>query len=105
MMADISETIASIRKAESDAESLIENANKQSTEMIQEARTNADSAVEAAKLEAQEEAKHILLAKEDEAGKEATIITNESETNIKNSLRGSENNVDSAAEVIIETVL
>ena len=57
------------------------------------------------KEEAQDEAKHILLAKEEEAGKEAVIITNTSESDIKESLRGSENNVDDAADIIIETVL
>ena len=51
------------------------------------------------------QAKHILLAKEEEAGKEAVIITNTSESDIKESLRGSENNVDDAADIIIETVL
>ena len=64
-----------------------------------------NSSIEAAKLEAQDEAKHIILAKEEEAGKEAVIITNQSESDIKESLRGSENNVDDAAEIIIETVL
>ena len=41
----------------------------------------------------------------EEAGKEAVIISNESDSNIRESLRGSENNVDAAAEIIIETVL
>lgn len=104
-MAIISDTISSIRKAESDADSLIEEANKKSTEMIQEARVNSDSLIEAAKAEAEDQAKHIILAKEEEARKEAVIITNESEQHIKDSLRGSENNVDDAAEIIIETVL
>mgnify|MGYP002514008020 CR=1 FL=1 len=63
------------------------------------------STIEAAKLEAQDQAKHMLLAKEEEAGKEAVIISNESDSNIRESLRGSENNVDAAAEIIIETVL
>ncbi|OED30464.1 hypothetical protein [Methanosphaera sp. WGK6] len=104
-MANISEAIGSIRQAESEADSMIEEANKKSTEMIQEARVKVDSSIEAAKDEAQDEAKHILLAKEEEAGKEAVIITNQSESDIKASLRGSENNVDDAAEIIIETVL
>jgi V/A-type H+-transporting ATPase subunit G/H len=104
-MASISETISAIRQAESEADSAIENANKKSTEMIQEARATVDSKIEAAKLEAQDKAKHMLLAKEEEAGKEAVIITNESEANIKESLRGSENNVEAAADIIIETVL
>jgi V/A-type H+-transporting ATPase subunit G/H len=104
-MASISEAINTIRQAESAADSIVEEANKKSTEMIQEARAKVDSQIEAAKEEAQDQAKHILLAKEEEAGKEAVIITNESETNIRESLRGSENNVDAAADVIIETVL
>ena len=103
-MANISEAIGSIRQAESEADSMIEEANKKSTEMIQDARVKVDSSIEAAKLEAQDEAKHIILAKEEEAGKEAVIITNQSESDIKESLRGSENNVDDAAEIIIETV-
>ena len=37
--------------------------------------------------------------------KEAVIISNESDSNIRESLRGSEDNVDAAAEIIIETVL
>ncbi|RAP51431.1 MAG: hypothetical protein BZ138_05220 [Methanosphaera sp. rholeuAM270] len=104
-MANISEAIGLIRQAESDADSIVEEANKKSTEMIQKARAKVESDIEAAKLEAQDQAKHILLAKEEEAGKEAVIITNESESNIKESLRGSENNVDAAADIIIETVL
>lgn len=104
-MANISEAISAIRKAESDADGIIDEANKKSTEMIQEARAKVDSEIDTAKSEAQDEAKHILLAKEEEAGKEAVIITNKSESDIKESLRGSENNVDDAAEIIIETVL
>jgi V/A-type H+-transporting ATPase subunit G/H len=73
--------------------------------MIQEARAEVDSNVEAAKEEANDQAKHVLLAKEEEAGKEAVIITNTSESDIKESLRGSENNVEAAADIIIETVL
>ena len=98
-MANISEDIGSIRQAESEADIIVEEANKKSTEMIQEARAKVDSDIEAAKEE------HILLAKEEEAGKEAVIITNTSESDIKESLRGSENNVDDAADIIIETVL
>jgi V/A-type H+-transporting ATPase subunit G/H len=104
-MANISETIGSIRKAESEADSLIAEANTKSTEMIQEARQKAESVIEAAKEEAQDQAKHIILAKEDEAGKQAVIITNEAESTIKESLRGSEQKIDDAAEIIIETVL
>lgn len=104
-MANISEDIGSIRQAEFEADIIVEEANKKSTEMIQEARAKVDSDIEAAKEEAQDEAKHILLAKEEEAGKEAVIITNTSESDIKESLRGSENNVDDAADIIIETVL
>ncbi|MCD7781886.1 MAG: V-type ATP synthase subunit H [Methanosphaera sp.] len=104
-MVDISETIGEIRQAESDADSIIEDANKKSTEMIQEARLKVEEDVEKAKEEAQDEVKHILLAKEEEAGKEATIITNQSESDLKDSLRGSQNKIDDAADVIIETVL
>ena len=104
-MANISEAISSIRQAESDADSIIEEAKQKSTEMIQEARATVDSNVEKAKEEANDQAKHVLLAKEEEAGKEAVIITNTSESDIRESLRGSENNVEAAAEIIIETVL
>ena len=104
-MASISDAISVIRQAESDANSIIEEANKKSTEMIQEARANVDSKIETAKEEAQDKAKHMLLAKEEEAGKQAVIITNESDANIRESLRGSENNVDAAADIIIDTVL
>jgi V/A-type H+-transporting ATPase subunit G/H len=104
-MANISEAIGLIRQAESEADSIIEEAKKKSTEMIQEARAEVDSNVEAAKEEANDQAKHVLLAKEEEAGKEAVIITNTSESDIKESLRGSENNVEAAADIIIETVL
>ncbi len=104
-MVSISDAINTIRKAESEADSIVEEANKKSTEMIQEARANVDSTIEAAKAEAQDKAKHMLLAKEEEAGKEAVIISNESDSNIKESLRGSENNVEAAADIIIDTVL
>lgn len=104
-MVSISETISAIRQAESEADSLIEETNQKSTEMIQEARVNAESVIEAAKAEAEDQAKHIVLAKEEEAGKEAVKITNESEASIKESLRGSHDKVDDAAEIIIETVL
>ena len=104
-MASISDAISVIRQAESEADSIVEESNKKSTEMIQEARAKVDSTIEAAKLEAQHLAKHMLLAKEVEAGKEAVIISNESDSNIRESLRGSEDNVEAAAEIIIETVL
>jgi V/A-type H+-transporting ATPase subunit G/H len=104
-MASISDAISIIRQAESEADSIVEESNKKSTEMIQEARAKVDSTIEAAKLEAQDQAKHMLLAKEEEDGKEAVIISNESDSIIRESLRGSENNVEAAAEIIIETVL
>lgn len=104
-MANISDAISSIRQAESEAESMIDEANTKSTQMIQEARFKVDSDIEAAIAEANDEAKHIILAKEEEAGKEAVVITNQSDADIKQSLAGSENNVESAADIIIETVL
>ncbi len=104
-MVDISDTIGTIRQAESDADSLIEEANKKSTVMIQEARQKVDSDIEQAKVEAQEEVERLILAKEDEAGSEAATITNQSEEELKNSLRGSQDKVVDAAEIIIETVL
>ena len=48
-MANISEDIGSIRQAESEADIIVEEANKKSTEMIQEARAKVDSDIEAAK--------------------------------------------------------
>ncbi|MDO5850937.1 MAG: ATP synthase archaeal subunit H [Methanobacteriaceae archaeon] len=104
-MASISETISNVRKAESDADSLIENANQKSAEMIQNARTEAESCIDEAKNDAFEESKHVLLAKEEEAKKEAVIITNESDKTVKDTLRGSEQNVEAAADTIIKTVL
>ncbi len=104
-MEEISETIGSIRKAESDADSIIEEANKKSTEMIQEARQKVDSDIEQAKTDAQEEVERIILAKEEEAGSEAASITNKSDEDLENSLRGSQDKIDDAAEIIIKTVL
>ena len=54
-MANISEDIGSIRQAESEADIIVEEANKKSTEMIQEARAKVDSDIEAAKEEAQDD--------------------------------------------------
>ncbi|PAV06999.1 V-type ATP synthase subunit H [Methanosphaera cuniculi] len=104
-MANISEAISAIRKAESDADGIIDEANKKSTEMIQQARSTVDSQISKAIEEANDEAKHIVNAREDEAAKEAVIINNESDQDIKKSLMGSEKNVEDAADIIIEIVL
>lgn len=104
-MANISDAISSIRQAESEADGIIDDANKKSTEMIQEARSKVDSDINKAVDEANDEAKHIILAREEEAGKEAVVIKNKSDEDIKRSLMGSENNVEDAADIIIETVL
>ena len=103
-MANISEAISAIRKAESDADGIIDEANKKSTEMIQQARSTVDSQISKA-IEEANEAKHIVNAREDEAAKEAVIINNESDQDIKKSLMGSEKNVEDAADIIIEIVL
>ena len=81
-MAEISEAIAMIKKAESDAEQLILDSESKSVDMINESKINAENIINEAKKAAEEEAKNTVFDEEKAMA-----------------------NVDDAASIIVKNVL
>ena len=93
-MAEISEAIAMIKKAESDAEQLILDSESKSVDMINEAKKAAE-----------EEAKNTVFDAEDKAKKEAQSIAKDGEANVASLKEKAMANVDDAASIIVKNVL
>ena len=103
-MAEISEAIAMIKKAESDAEQLILDSESKSVDMINESKINAEIINEAKKA-AEEEAKNTVFDAEDKAKKEAQSIAKDGEANVASLKEKAMANVDDAASIIVKNVL
>ena len=83
-MAGISEAITQIKKAESDADSLVEQSTVDAKAMIDEATVKANEMIELAKNEASEEAQSTVFNAEENAKKEAESITSQAEKDVEN---------------------
>ena len=99
-MAEISEAIAMIKKAESDAEQLILDSESKSVDKI-----NAENIINEAKKAAEEEAKNTVFDAEDKAKKEAQSIAKDGEANVASLKEKAMANVDDAASIIVKNVL
>ena len=102
-MAEISEAIAMIKKAESDAEQLILDSESKSVDMINESKINAENIINEAKKA--EEAKNTVFDAEDKAKKEAQSIAKDGEANVASLKEKAMANVDDAASIIVKNVL
>ena len=81
-MAEISEAIAMIKKAESDAEHLILDSESKSVDMLNASNINAENIINEAKKAAEEEAKNTVFDAEDKAKKEAQSIAKDGAANV-----------------------
>ena len=118
-MAEISEAIAMIKKAESDAEQLILDSESKSVDMVNESKINAENIINEAKKAAEEdiefgpknfgateeEAKNTVFDAEDKAKKEAQSIAKDGEANVVSLKDKAMANVDEAASIIVKNVL
>ena len=104
-MTNISEAITTIKKAETDAEKLIEDSEVKATEMINEAKAKSAEMLDEAKKEAREESEVIISEAEDNAKNEAVTIKKPSDSDVAQITSQSKGKVDDAAKIIVENVL
>ena len=104
-MAEISDAIAMIKKAESDAEQLIIDSESQSKDLIAESKVNAEEIISQAKQAAEEEAKNTVFDAEDKATIEAESIAKKSDEDVAAIKNAAMANVDEAASVIVKNIL
>ncbi len=104
-MAEISEAIAMIKKAEDEADQLILDSEFKSKEMIDESKVNADNTIMAAKDEASKEAEKTVFDAEDKAKSEAKSIVSDAEGNLSSLKSKAMQNVDDAASIIVKNIL
>lgn len=104
-MAEISEAIAMIKKAEDEADQLVLDADFKSKEMIDNSRQDAEANLSKAKNEATQEAKKTIFDAEDKAKNKAKSITAESEGSINSLKNKAMANIDEAASIIVRHIL
>ena len=104
-MAEISEAIAMIKKAETDAEQLVLDSKIKSTDMINESRVNAVGIVNAVKGSAEEEVQNTIFDAEKKAKKEAEVIAADAEKYVNALKEKAMANVDEAAFIIVKNIL
>jgi V/A-type H+/Na+-transporting ATPase subunit G/H len=104
-MTTISEAITTIKKAENDADGLIDDSKKNSFEMIEDARTKSKEIVAKAKEDANNEAENILFEAETNAKKEAYKIANTTAEEVEVSKKKASDMVEEAADIIVKSVL
>jgi len=104
-MMSISEAITTIKKAENDADKLIEEAKERSVEMKEESREKVNSIIQEAKDEANEETDKILIKAEEDAKRETINISNHGEEIIRNTKNQSKGKIEEAVEIIVQNIL
>lgn len=104
-MTTISEAITTIKKAENDADRIIEEAKQTSFEMKDDAKQKTGKIIQGAKDEANEKAGEIVYSAEDDARKETSQIAIKSDENIKNIKNEATGNIDEAMESIVKNIL
>lgn len=104
-MISISEAITTIKKAENDAEKLIEDSKQTSSEMKEQAREKADALILNAREEAQTDTGGILSIAEEDARKETIQISNNANQNIDNINNQAKGKIDDAVKIIVKNVL
>ncbi len=104
-MMSISEAITTIKKAENDANKLVEDAMQESSQMKENAREKTKAVIQAAKDEAHEETGGIISSAEENARKETIQISNKADENIKNTENQAKGKIEGAVEIIVKNVL
>ena len=101
----ISEAITTIKKAENDADKLIEDSKQRSFKMKEEAKEKADVLIKNAKNEAHEETGEIIFKAEEDAKKETLQISNNANENINNIKNQATNKISNAVDIIVKNIL
>lgn len=104
-MMSISEAITTIKKAENDADKLIEEAKVRSVEMKEESRENASAIIQKAKDEANEKTGETLLKAEEDAKRETIHISNQADQKIKNTKDKATGKIGEATDIIVKNIL
>lgn len=104
-MTTISEAITTIKKAENDADKLIEDTKQRSSEKIDESRLKSKEIVEKSKEEAQSQADNMLFEAETNAKKEALHISNRTAEEVEITKKNAMDKVDEAADLVVKSIL
>ncbi len=104
-MTTISEAITTIKKAENDADKLIEYTKEKSSEKIEEARLKSKEIIEKSKEEARSQAENMLFEAETNAKKEALHISNKTAEKVEITKKTAMDKVDEASDIVVKSIL
>ena len=104
-MMSISEAITTIKKAENDADKLIEDSKQRSFKMKEEAKEKTEALIKNAKDEAYEETGDIIFKAEDSAKKETLHISKQADENINKTKNQATGKVNEAVNIIVTNIL
>lgn len=104
-MTTISEAITTIKKAENDADKLIEDTKEKSSKKIEESRLKSKEIMEKSKEESLGEAENMLFEAETKAKKEALHISNKTAEEIELNKKTAMDKVDEASDIIVRSIL
>ena len=104
-MTEISKAIKMIKEAENEADSLVNNSQVKSEEIIENARDNSNNLTKEIKTSAQEQADDIIFKSEEDARKEANSITFNAKNEMVSVKDNAMVNVDEAASFIVKNIL
>ncbi len=104
-MISISEAISTIKKAENDADKLIEDTKQKSLEMKEDAQEKAKTIIQSAKDEAQEETGEMISKAQDDARRETSQISYKADEDIKNTKNQASGKIDEAVDIIVKNIL
>jgi V/A-type H+-transporting ATPase subunit G/H len=104
-MITISEAITTIKKAENDAEGLLEDANERSSKIIEEANEQIKSLMDETKESAQAQGQQIIFKAETNAKNDANRILRETDAKVTQIKERTASKIDDAVAVIIEHIL
>lgn len=104
-MTTISEAITTIKKAENDADMLIEDTKELKSKKIEEARLKSKENIAKSKEEASTEAENMAFEAETKAKKEALHISNKTSEEVQVTKSAAMNKVEEAADLIVKSIL
>ncbi len=104
-MTTISEAITTIKKAENDADKLIEDTKELTSEKIEKARLESKEIIAKSKEEASVEAENMSIDAESKAKKEALHISNKTSEEVQVTKSAAMSKVDEAADLIVKSIL
>ncbi len=104
-MTTISKAITTIKKAENDADKLIEDTKEKSSEKIEKSRLKSNEIIEKYKEDAYGEAENMLFEAETNAKKEALHISNKTADEVEKTKKIAMGKVEEASDVVIVNIL